>query len=153
MPMPKKTTEELKKSGSYRPSRHGKEISPASIKYIPKPPSRLNRPAKEEWKRIVKELSNQDQLSNIDKGALSLLCESYGRAVEIDETVRSTSGSWGLYLLDAKNSRLIEVYHRAIDYYSKNCGAFGITPAERLKVKPKDPKDSAFGRIMEFRPQ
>jgi P27 family predicted phage terminase small subunit len=155
MAMPKKPIELLKQSGSYRPSTHGvHHPEPSKPNKTPDPPSRLNRYAREEWRRIVKELENLDLLRTLDLGALSLLCEQYGRALEIDLTIRQEYGSWGKYLkkISYQNDIQRKAYDTALEFYYKHLGKFGISPAERSRIKLSDSETKEAKKILEFKP-
>ncbi len=147
--------DQLKENGNYRPSRHGEHHLTTSVsKSIPKPPSRFNRYARDEWRRITKELHSLGMLSNIDLGALGLLCEQYGRALEIDFHIRSKFNGWAAYLatVDYKTDMHGKAYNSAVEYYFKNLGLFGISPAERAKIQIHSEETPEKKKINQFKP-
>src|SRR5437588_5859950 len=55
---------------------------------IPRCPAHLSAAAKREWKRIGPDLAGYGLLTRIDRGALALYCEAWGRWVEAEEALR-----------------------------------------------------------------
>ena len=155
MGRPKKPIEKLKENGTYRPSVHGeKTLKAAPPKGTPRPPERLNRYAKEEFRRIVRELEASGMLAAIDLGALSLLCDQYGLALEIDLYIRKEFKTWTAYLntVNYQNDLHHKAYNKALEYYFKNLGLFGITPAERAKIQVSGENSPEKKRINSFAP-
>ena len=55
---------------------------------IPRCPAHLGREAKREWKRVSQELAGYGLLTRIDRAALALYCEAWGRWVEAEGALR-----------------------------------------------------------------
>jgi phage terminase, small subunit, putative, P27 family len=69
---------------------------------VPSIPKHLGREARKEWKRITPRLLELGLISQIDRAALALYCQAYGRMVELDT---------------AQGRRIDKLIERGIDYY------------------------------------
>src|SRR6476659_9842960 len=55
---------------------------------IPRCPAHLSGEAKREWKRISLDLVGYGLLTRIDRAALALYCEAWGRWVEAEDSLK-----------------------------------------------------------------
>ena len=62
---------------------------PALPVEIPRCPAHLGAEAKREWKRISVDLAGYGLLTRIDRAALALYCEAWGRWVEAEKALRT----------------------------------------------------------------
>lgn len=65
-----------------RPADLGDGVHPAVE--VPSIPKHLGREARKEWKRVTPHLEALGLISQIDRAALAMYCQAYGRMVELD---------------------------------------------------------------------
>jgi phage terminase small subunit len=150
MGRPRKTLEELKKSGSYRPGKHGdraKENRPSSAPTarvmtddVETPPtcSKLVKPenldsvASECWDHVVGQLGSA--LFRTDEKQLEQLCRWYSRWKACEVALNNAEAGSVAY------SRLIKDAAAASAAFDRIARRFGLTPADRDAVPvPKQP--------------
>lgn len=78
-----KTREELELAGTFDPSRHAGLENPLPAPGFPKPPRKLGKIAKKEWRRMVALLDETRTLSREIAGALYLYCQLFEDAEDI----------------------------------------------------------------------
>src|SRR4030042_1883827 len=61
---------------------------PDPVPSIPSCPPHLSEDAKREWERVVPLLEKLGLLSEIDRGALALYCQAWGRWLEAEEALK-----------------------------------------------------------------
>ncbi len=150
MPQRRKSIEEHKMNGTYRPSIHDRNTPKVEkIKTIPEPPKDFNKYAKKEWKRIVPELVEKGLLQKIDLGLLEVAVFHYGIYRECWEYIYTEE------YID-KSGKRRKKKRNLIDYFKENSSSqktpwvsmmkdsfkkyydimlkFGFTPVERTKV-------------------
>jgi P27 family predicted phage terminase small subunit len=150
-----KTVEQLKAEGTFDPSRHAGIENPLPVPGMPKPPAKLGKIARREWRRMVELLEANHTLSRELAGALYQYCRLFEEAEDIaaqridrrntierlEESIRSLRGEslveaianiTKLVLLDAKDATQIRQYRLALRTYLVE---FGLTPAARSRVK------------------
>lgn len=118
------------------------EFRPAAS--IPSCPRHLKGEAKKEWKRVTEELLQYGMVSNVDRGALAMLCTMWGRYVNAEEMIEKAStqapGSYGLFVKSPNGypiqSPWLAVSNKAMEQYKGMCAEFGLTPAARVRVTP-----------------
>lgn len=101
---------------------------------IPGCPTELSPIAKREWKRVAKQLSAMGLLTTIDRAALALYCDAYGRWLEAITALRQ----YGV-VIKSPNGYPIQSPYVAI---ANKCGEqvrlllaeFGMSPAARTRV-------------------
>lgn len=107
---------------------------------IPHCPAHLNDEAKREWRRMVKKLHEAGLFTYIDKAALAMYCQAWGRWVEAEEKLEK-HGS----IMKTKNGNLIQnpylaVANRAMKQLKEMAAEFGMTPSARTRVKAIEPE-------------
>lgn len=111
---------------------------------IPSCPRHLKGEARKEWRRITEELARYSMISNVDRGALAMVCTLWGRYVAaeemIEETAKTAPDSFGLFVKSPNNfpiqSPWLTVSNRSIEQYKSFCAEFGLTPAARVRAAP-----------------
>jgi P27 family predicted phage terminase small subunit len=111
---------------------------------IPATPRHLKGEARKEWRRVTEELNRYGMISNVDRGALAMLCTLWARYVQaeemIDKAAAAAPGSYGLFIKSPNNfpvqSPWLAVSNRAIEQYKAFCAEFGLTPAARVRAAP-----------------
>ena len=111
---------------------------------IPQPPKAMKGEALAEWQRVVGELGPKGALSAaLDHTALVLLCEAWAEYRALDRKAArlvTGSGDW---------QRVIDVRNDAFKRWNDLSKRFGLTPADRPRVKlpTKKADDSGKGRF------
>lgn len=113
---------------------------------IPSCPRHLKGEARKEWLRVTKLLDECGMIAEVDRGALAMLCTSWGRYVNAEEMIEKASelepGMFGLFEKSPKGHVHIQtpwlsVSNRSMEMYRAWCSEFGITPASRARVAPQ----------------
>lgn len=157
-----KTRKQLEQQGTYRPDRHDGIENPAPLPGMPKPPAKLGRIARKEWRRCVQILDEQKRLSRDIASALYQYCQLFEdseniaarraerkKTIELmqdqlpdldpDAKLEVISNITSLLHLDVKDETQIRQYRLAIRAYLVE---FGLTPAARSRVKQIDDRPS-----------
>lgn len=119
---------------------------------IPSCPRHLKGESRKEWKRITEELDKYGMISEVDRGALAMLCTLWGRYVAAEEMIEKAAvqspGSAGLFVKSPNNfpiqSPWLAVSNKAIEQYKGLCAEFGLTPAARVRAVPMTSQTSLF---------
>jgi len=107
-------------------------------------PRHLNEPAKREWRRIVGILVDLGLYTEVDRAALAMYCQAWGRWVMAERKVQEegeviVSKMGGLY-----QNPWLHVANRAWEQMRKVLAEFGLTPSSRtrLSVRAGEPEPS-----------
>lgn len=115
---------------------------------IPKAPDHLSPEALEEWDRITVELEKLGLVSQIDRAALAVYCQAYGRWVHAENQLTEL-GDKGLIDYSPNGYKQISVWlqisNRAVDQMKSFLTEFGMTPSARSRVTPSSPQGDLFG--------
>jgi P27 family predicted phage terminase small subunit len=113
---------------------------------IPTCPRELSPTAKKEWRRIAPELARLGLLARIDRAALAMYCDHYGRWLEAiaalqryGVVIKSPSG----FLMQ---SPYVAIANKSGEQVRLLLSEFGMSPSSRTRVhaEPVIPKDDAF---------
>ena len=122
-----------------------KEIAPSQLQSQPetketKPvrmlecPPELGPMARQEWDRIVSELTSKGVLSSFDRGPLAVYCNAYAHYFEAMEEVQK----YGAMIKSPNGypvqSPYLAVANRHADTMIKIASEFGFTPASRSRI-------------------
>ena len=119
---------------------------------IPPCPAHLSGEAKKEWRRLGRQLASLGLLSSIDRGALALYCQAWGRWVEAEEAlkrhgvmVKSPSGF-------PMQSPYLAVANKAMEQMRALLTEFGMSPSSRTRVHadPVLAEDDEMERLLSF---
>lgn len=154
MARPRKTVEEKRRNGTYRPSRHGGEASPQPVAAV-ECPSWVHRLGRDEFVRLADVMTRGQTLSAGDIVALSLYADVFGFYLELrnrvknanDLVVSTPSGS-------VKVSPLATLLRSHRDDCLRAGAKLGLSPMDRRSVNKltpdedaeKDDFDREFGR-------
>jgi P27 family predicted phage terminase small subunit len=100
-----------------------------------RPPRHLDRVARDEWRRVVKDLTAAGLLKTVDRSALAAYCQAYSQWVDASKRLKEqplTLVSPNGY---AYPNPLLGVQKRALELMHKFMTEFGMTPSSRSKVK------------------
>ncbi|MFR9807076.1 phage terminase small subunit P27 family [Pseudonocardia sp. RS010] len=122
----------------------GHRSSTGSVKAppgAPNPPDRLDREAKAEWRRVVRELDRLGLVAKVDRAVLSMYCDAWSRWT----TLAKRLDAEGLVVEGYRGSL---VKHPAWQLY-RDAGAMvvqlakeiGVTPAARQRLSVAEPED------------
>lgn len=113
---------------------------------VPDIPSHLSKDARQEWKRITTELVKLGLVAKIDRAALAVYCQAFGRWVTAERRLK-TLGDEGL--IDTTPSGYkqmgvwLQISNRAVDQMEKFLQHFGMSPSSRTRVHP-NPQQGLF---------
>ena len=102
---------------------------------IPAAPEFLHPAALAEWNRLAPLLFGLGLLSQIDRPALSCLCQSWALLLAVSEAIEKTP----LFSASRKDERarvlqLLRIQRQASDQLRSWASEFGMTPASRTRV-------------------
>lgn len=123
---------------------------PTSPVEIPRCPAHLDDEAKREWKRISRDLAGCGLLTRIDRAALALYCEAWGRWVEAEASLRK----YGVVIKAPSGfpmqSPYLAIANKAMEQMRMMLGEFGMSPSSRTRVHAAPVVDDGdeFERMM-----
>ena len=101
---------------------------------IPRCPTHLSPEAKREWKRISVDLAGCGLLTRIDRGALALYCDAWGRWVEAQRALQT----YGVMIKAPSGfpmqSPYLAIANKAFEQMRAMLGEFGMSPSSRTRV-------------------
>lgn len=114
---------------------------------IPAPPTHLSKDARQEWKRIGVELAKLGLVAKIDRAALAVYCQAFGRWVHAERTLRKL-GDKGLVETTPSGYKQMGVWlqisNRAVEQMGQYLAHFGMSPSSRMRVQ-LNPQADLFG--------
>ena len=122
---------------------------------VPDAPKHLGRSAVKEWKRITPILEELGLISGLDRAALDLYCQSYGRLAELETAFNShikqhtdagMDYASAVYQVShsvtpsgyAQQSVLIQLINSQRLQVHRHLAHFGLSPALRGRVQPSN---------------
>ncbi len=116
---------------------------------IPTKPGWLTTEAKREWSRVVPALDEMGLLAEIDRSALAMYCQEWGRYVDAQKEI----SKYGPVLSIGRQlqpSPYLSIARNALKACASLCAEFGLTPTSRgrmrMPVGRKPPRASVSGR-------
>jgi len=113
-----------------RTNRHEPKAKPG----MPSCPAELGAIAKREWRRISKQLAAMGLLTTIDRAALALYCDAYGRWLEAIEALQK----YGAVVKSPNGypvqSPYVSIANKAGEQVRLLLAEFGMSPASRSRV-------------------
>jgi len=116
---------------------------------IPRCPAHLGAEAKREWRRVSVDLVGYGLLTKIDRAALALYCEAWGRWVEAEKALRT----YGVMIKAPSGfpmqSPYLAIANKAMEQMRAMLGEFGMSPSSRTRVHAVPPprEDSALEEL------
>ena len=126
----------------------------------PAPPRHLGKEAVREWKRITPLLEELGLISGLDRGALSLYCQAYGRLAELEMAFNGKVAAIQALAKDGKGdyaeavfkasrtvvpksgyeqqSVIVQLIRSHREEVHRYLGHFGLSPAARARVTPSN---------------
>jgi hypothetical protein len=128
---PRKSVAEHKANGTYRPGKHGVEepavVQDGPVVEVIERPEKLSEDAAKIWDELVELLKGS--IRRRDVPALVELCRWIARADKVADELDAVSPT------DAKFKALMIVAGIATDKVSDLTKRFGISPADRMKLR------------------
>jgi P27 family predicted phage terminase small subunit len=127
-------------------------IRPKSRASVLSPPSHLSGPAKAEWKRLSKGMSQLGLLSDLDRGAFAAYCQAYGRWKQAEDALdnlrRKDDSGMGAMLVTTKagntiQNPLVGIANKAMGDMVRYAAEFGFTPSARARITMDDPTEGS----------
>jgi P27 family predicted phage terminase small subunit len=107
---------------------------------IPRCPAHLGAEAKREWRRVSEDLLGYGLLTKIDRAALALYCEAWGRWVEAEKALRT----YGVMVKSPSGfpmqSPYLAVANKAMEQMRAMLAEFGMSPSSRTRVHATPPQ-------------
>jgi len=131
--------------GTIRPDRE--RAKPVSPKGKATRPDKLPERARREWDRLAPQLHRLRLLTPADRGAFTLLCLSYGIALDAADALQIEGR-----VLDVPQGKRrhpdVAAFMQAVQTYTRLAQQFGLTPASRQALQgflapPVDPETPA----------
>lgn len=107
---------------------------------IPRCPSHLSPEAKREWKRVSLDLAGYGLLTRIDRAALALYCEAWGRWVDAEKALRT----YGVMIKSPSGfpmqSPYLAIANKSMEQMRAMLCEFGMSPSSRTRVHVTPPR-------------
>lgn len=111
-------------------------IAPA-VERPPTCPAHLSASAKAEWKRLVRILFEHGILGQMDRAALAVYCQAYGRWVEAERKLATTPVLLKLPSGYIQQSPWLSIANKAQDTMLRFASELGLSPVSRGRVAPR----------------
>lgn len=156
MVMPKKSIQELKNTGKYRPSVHGSEEDLVTMPVeAPESPEFLTEKALEYFHELVGYGVDMDVISRADGVIVGLLASEFEEWVKLDQTIKAEGFMKEMptatgFLQNVVNP-LIKVRDDKLKVILKMLGELGLSPVarSRLQVNKKNAQEkSTLGQFL-----
>lgn len=121
----------------------------------PAAPDHLDAEAIAEWRRIVPVLASRGVLSELDRAGLTVLCEAWSEYLRIGAVLEGKQKRLAKMDARALNAwrRLTSARHEAYTRWQNVAQRFGLTPADRPRVKTEAPDAAADAKSAYFGPR
>jgi P27 family predicted phage terminase small subunit len=109
---------------------------------MPSAPRHLNRHGRAEWRRIVRHLYQLGLVTQIDRAALAMYCQAYGRWVFAEEKIENENH---LIIKAPKtdypiHNPWLSIANRAMRQCHSLLREFGMTPSARSQIRTGEPE-------------
>ena len=130
----------LRGNPGHRPLNQEEPRPPARL---PQAPAHLSEPAKREWRRAGRMLLRLGLVTEIDRSALALYCQAWGRWVEAEDALKRHGVMFRSPAGFPMPSPYLAVANKAMEQMRSMLSEFGMTPASRTRVHaiPEDEED------------
>ena len=124
---------------THRPPRYGEPNPPSNI---PKCPVHLDKEARQEWRRMVKDLKPLGVLTNLDKAVFAIYCETFSTWAKATQKIQEL----GMIRITkngfAEQNPYFPIANKAKEQMMKALIELGMTPSSRSRVKVSEqPKE------------
>jgi P27 family predicted phage terminase small subunit len=135
----------LQGNRSHRPLPPDEPKPPA---IIPKCPTWLDKEAKKEWRRMVKELEPLGMLTLIDRSVLARYCDNFSKWMAAEKALQKMPMVKFNQKGFAEINPYFKVANKAKEMMMKDMIEMGMTPSSRSRVKA-EPKPKEKGNAKE----
>lgn len=125
---------------------------------VPDIPRHLSKEARKEWRRITVELEEVGLISRLDRAALAIYCQTWGRLVLAEmalEAQRRQAEESGLDQVTAvfvqttptgfmRESALLRIVGKLQQDCDRYLASFGMSPSSRSRVKASDNRQGSL---------
>ena len=118
------------------------EPQPRQPTRLPRVPRHLNKEGKREWRRIVRELRGIGLYTVVDRAALAMYCQAWGRWVEAERMLAETGLVDKTTHGNVIQNPYLGIANRAWEQLRKMLPEFGLTPASRSRIEVKPGQES-----------
>lgn len=134
----RKPTGQHKIDGTFRKDRHGDRIDAHQDFFsVPSKPKELRDDGAKLWDTLSQQLTSAKIVSKLDEPALAAMCMWWQRYLDIHRAMES------LHIADDEADVLEKRANRAWKAFEGIAMRFGMTPADRAKLKQADTKDES----------
>ena len=127
--------------GTDRKDRMNKD-EPRPKVTLPSPPAHLTAEAKREWWRMGRRLVRLGLMTEIDKAALAIYCQTWARWEEAEAKIREIDVVTPGPQFHKYRKALVKEAADAMRDLMKYLVEFGMTPSSRSRVHPSKPAES-----------
>ncbi len=135
-PTPTKT---LKLRGSWRANSKRRPPQPPPV--LPKPPDWIGADARELWMDLAPKLSRLGLLTELDVGAFTILCVTWGHWREADRYIAQHGDVYTNAAGLEKRHPMSGIASDTAKMLLTLCGQFGLTPLSRQRLQVPPPPD------------
>jgi len=123
--------------------RHLNAREPRIPSVIPSAPTHLSQLAKIEWRRVIKILSQNGLITQIDRAALAGYCANYARWCELEKEINRSGMEWVITTGKGNlvQNPIIGMANKSMELMLKFAAEFGMTPSARSRVTAGEPLD------------
>jgi len=122
---------------------------PDPVPTVPSCPPHLSEDAKREWERVAPLLEKLGLLSEIDRGALALYCQAWGRWLEAEEALKK----YGVMVKSPNGfpmqSPYLALANKAMEQMRAMLTEFGMSPSSRTRAQALPPEDDDWGDLLD----
>src|ERR671931_1875478 len=97
-------------------------------------PPELGPLARQEWDRLLRELTASDLLKNVDRGPLALYCAAYALWAEATDALQKYSAMMKSPSGYPIQSPYVSIANRQAEIMMRIASEFGFTPASRSRI-------------------
>lgn len=129
---PKPTVLKLIEGNPGRRPIKGAEPKPSSD--VPTCPAHLGPSAKAEWKRLARDLNRVGLLTMVDRAALAVYCQSWGRWVEAERKLQQTPPLLKTPSGYVQQSPWLTIANKERELMARYMAELGLTPSSRSRL-------------------
>ena len=129
---PKPTKLKLIEGNPGRRPINGAEPKPPGD--VPTCPAHLGPSAKAEWKRLARDLNSIGLLTMVDRAALAVYCQSWGRWVEAERKLQQTPLLLKTPSGYVQHSPWLTIANKERELMARYMAELGLTPSSRTRL-------------------
>ena len=115
---------------------------------MPRCPTHLQGEARAEWRRVARGLHDAGLLTQIDRAALAVYCQAWGRWVKAEaqvarhgEVVKTAAGN-------VMQNPYLSIANRAMKQMREMARELGMTPSARSQIKVVPPDEPSLADLL-----